>query len=279
MSYMDHLQACNIFDLSKFVPFRMPDNVKIGHIRCDKLVHLAAYPDVLELTAQSVRIKVQHNISEAMGRVTQGLRDAGFLEHWRDELYAVKESFAQEPVFLIERAATPFFGIRAYGVHINGFVRTKEGLKMWVAKRAEDRAICPGMLDNMVAGGQPAGLTLAENIIKECAEEANIGPELARTARPVGMISYRMETDGGVKPDVMFCYDLELPKEFVPQNTDGEVESFTLMPVEEVAEIVRMSFDFKFNCNLVIIDFLIRHGVIDPDDTADYEELVQGLRA
>jgi len=42
---------------------------------------------------------------------------------------------------------------------------------------------------------------------------------------------------------------------------------------------VRDSFEFKFNCNLCIIDFLVRHGVIDPDNEPDYTALAHGLRA
>jgi hypothetical protein len=41
-------------------------------------------------------------------------------------------------------------------------------------------------------------------------------------------------------------------------------------------EILRESEDFKPNCNLVIIDFLIRHGLLDPDQTG-YAELVSSL--
>jgi hypothetical protein len=40
---------------------------------------------------------------------------------------------------------------------------------------------------------------------------------------------------------------------------------------------VRDSEDFKFNVNLVIIDFLIRHGYLGPDDP-DYMEIAEGLR-
>jgi hypothetical protein len=35
--------------------------------------------------------------------------------------------------------------------------------------------------------------------------------------------------------------------------------------------------DFKFNCNLVLIDFFVRHGLIGPDDP-DYEAICRGLR-
>jgi hypothetical protein len=76
----------------------------------------------------------------------------------------------------------------------------------------------------------------------------------------------------------MFCYDLELPRDFSPIAVDGEVESFHLMPIDEVATIIRHGFEFKFNCNLVIIDFLIRHGMLDPDSEPDYTALCEGLR-
>lgn len=275
MAYMDHIRSCNDHDLGKFIPFVTTEAQHIGWVRKDHLDILSSYPDVFRIEEKAITLL---DVSATEG-VTRDLYKRGVLEHWRDEPYVVNEGFGQKPVFQIERCAVPFFGIRAYGVHINGFVRTDDGLKMWIGRRANDRAICPGMLDNMVAGGQPAGLSLQENIIKECAEEANVPESLACKAQPVGLITYTMETDNGLKPDVMFCFDLEVPIDFIPENTDGEVEGFELMPVEQVAGIVRGSNQFKFNCNLVIIDFLIRHGVINPDTEPDYEALVRGLRA
>ena len=113
-------------------------------------------------------------------------------------------------------------------------------------------------------GGRPADRPVA------------IPRALADRAVAVGAISYRHQTEEGYKPDVQFCYDLELPRDFVPHNTDGEIESFHLMPIEEVAEIVAGTRDFKFNCNLVVIDFLVRHGILDPS-RPDYLAIVRGL--
>ena len=76
----------------------------------------------------------------------------------------------------------------------------------------------------------------------------------------------------------MFCYDLEVPPDFQPMNTDGEVASFELWPIARVMETIRTTDQFKLNCNLVIIDFCIRHGLIGPDEP-DYLALVQGLRS
>ncbi len=43
-----------------------------------------------------------------------------------------------------------------------------------------------------------------------------------------------METALGIRDDVLFVYDLEVPAEFVPQNRDGEFVDFALMPAAAV---------------------------------------------
>ena len=46
------------------------------------------------------------------------------------------------------------------------------------------------MYDHIVAGGQPHGITLMNNVIKECEEEASIPIELARLAKSTGELSH-----------------------------------------------------------------------------------------
>ncbi len=58
---------------------------------------------------------------------------------------------------------------------------------------------------------------------------------------------------------------------------DGEVESFELLDIQEVARIISETDNFKDNCNLVIIDFLIRQGVVKPESPG-YLKLLSGLR-
>lgn len=101
--------------------------------------------------------------------------------------------------------------------------------------------------------------------------------ELVGGARHVSMVTYNGVSARGLKPDVLYCYDLELPADFEPRNTDGEVEAFMLLPIEEVAALVRDSDEFKLNCNLVIVDFLVRHGFIHAGQ-GGYQALVEGLR-
>jgi 8-oxo-dGTP pyrophosphatase MutT (NUDIX family) len=148
---------------------------------------------------------------------------------------------------------------------------------MWIGRRADDRKVAPGKLDNLVGGGLPLGLSLEENLLKEADEEASLPADLARQAVPVGAISYAMARADGLRRDVLFLYDLELPADIVPRNTDGEVAEFARWPLAETAARVRDTDDFKFNVALVIIDFMVRHGALRPEEP-DYLSILRGLR-
>jgi isopentenyldiphosphate isomerase len=282
MAYLDHIRACNNFDPAGFRPFRVGGD-RVGYLRHALAEELRRWPKVFRVEDGAVALDPALTGFDARSESIDGplrqLAAEGRIEAWRDEPYPVTPDWHVPPVMRIERAACPHFGIRAFGVHLSGFVRKADGLHMWIARRAYDKPTFPGMLDNMVAGGQPLGIGLMENVIKECGEEAGIPEAIARRAIPIGMISYTHQPPEGCKPDQMFCYDLELPETFTPRVTDGEVAEFYLWPIEKVAAVVRDTFEFKFNCNLAIIDFLIRDGVIDPDGEPDYAALIHGLRA
>ena len=164
----------------------------------------------------------------------------------------------------VDRGALPVLGIAAEGVHVNGLVRRRSAVHLWVARRAADKALDPGKLDHLVAGGIPAGLTPAETLIKEAAEEAGIPPALAAQARAVGQITYGMERPEGLRRDRLHLFDLELPEAFTPEPIDGEVAGFELWPLPRVIAAMRETDEFKFNVNLVLIDLALRLGAIDP---------------
>lgn len=164
----------------------------------------------------------------------------------------------------IDRGALPLFGLIAHGVHMNGLVRRPDGWHLWIGRRAMDKRLDPGKLDHLVAGGIPAGHTAGQALAKEAAEEASIPDALIRRAVPVAEIRYAMERPEGLRRDVLHCYDLELPPDFVPTPSDGEVEFFTLIPLQEACRMVRDGDAFKFNVNLVLLDLFLRRGLIDP---------------
>lgn len=283
MSYLTRIAELNQGHADGLIEFYV-DGRLLGHLHhefADALIQAGgifvrrdrtlALSPALERAAESVR-------SAAIAPVLARLRDAQLITGWRDELFPLIRQFGEPPAILIERAAIPNFGARGFGVHVNGFTRTETGLELWVARRSRSKPTWPGLLDQLVAGGQPAGLGIAANVIKECGEEAGIHPELARRAHAAGTVSYCMQTQAGIRPDLLFVFDLELPADFRPVNTDGEVESFERWPIDQVAAVVSTTNEFKPNCALVVIDFLVRHGVIGPDHP-DYELIVRGLRA
>ncbi|ALJ34577.1 DUF4743 domain-containing protein [Azospirillum brasilense] len=281
MSFLDHIRACNAHDLSGFRPFELEGH-RLGWVRHALAEQLPGVDPGFVVTTDRVTLAPEVRDFEARSSVlahaAQFLVETGAVSALRGEFYPVMPSWGAEPLMRIDRAVVAQFGTPAYGLHVNGFVRQPDGgLSLWIGRRARDREVAPGKLDNMIAGGQPIGLTLAENLVKEAQEEAGIDAALASRAVPVGAVTYRMETEAGLKQDTLFLYDLELDADFVPQNTDGEVERFELWPLDRVAESVRATKDWKFNVNLVVIDFMVRHGWLTPDEP-DYLEIVRGLR-
>lgn len=170
---------------------------------------------------------------------------------------------ADGPVLaVLDRGALPSFGVVSEGVHVNGLVHRADGLHLWIAWRSRTKHLDPGKLDHLVAGGIPAGLSPAQTLVKEAAEEAAVPEALAATAAYVGRVSYAMERPEGLRRDRLHCYDLALPDDFDPRAADGEVELFELWPIGRVLATVRDTDDFKFNVNLVLIDLFLRLELI-----------------
>ena len=159
----------------------------------------------------------------------------------------------------LDRGAAHWFGIRAFGVHCNGYVQRGDGIHYWVGRRSSHKPSFPGMLDNTVAGGMPRGLGVRETLAKEAGEEASIPQALIMGARRAPDIRYIVEAESGLRVDHLFCFDLELPEHFHPTPGDDEVASFDLLPLAEVAALVATRQHFKFNCNWVLDAFLQRH--------------------
>jgi 8-oxo-dGTP pyrophosphatase MutT (NUDIX family) len=279
VAYLDHIRACNTFDPARFRPFVVAGET-VGAVPNDLVPRLLRFEGVFEADARAVRMSDRLDgfdaRTEAMAGALKALDGEGRMGGWRDEPFRVASDFGAAPLLKMERAGAPLFGVTSYGVHVNGFVRGPAGLAMWVGRRSPTKPNYPDMLDNLCAGAVPFGLGARETLIKEAHEEASIPAAIAGTALPVGAIRYCCEGDGGLRPDVLFAYDLELPADFVPRPGDGEIAEYMLWPIAEVAEQVRDTFDFKFNCNLVIVDFLIRHGLIAADEP-DFLALVEGL--
>lgn len=282
MRYLDHVRRCNAHDMADYVPWRIAGRTA-GYVRHALARRLVDFPDVFSVGATGLALAETLDTLAKRGEAMEGLlarlREEGLCGAARNEPYAVVERVGGPQLMTVDRTAASILGIISTGFHLNGTVSAGGDLAMWIARRSLTKITFPGQLDNIVAGGQPATISVAENVIKECQEEADIPAGLARQARPVGLISYTMAVADGLRRHAMYVYDLDMPEDFTPRPFDGEVENFQLMAIADVAGIVQSSLDdFKFNCSLVVIDFLIRHGMIAPSDP-DYFDLVTGLKA
>ncbi len=278
MSFAERIRFCNSYEPSRAVPL-FAGRERIGRVRRDNAALLSGFGEVFAVEKDRVRLVAKGGpaeLSAAVDRVVDALLARKQIPKWRNETFDIAPFWGAPALFRLDRGAVPFFGCRAYGVHLNGYRREGNALLLWVGRRSPTKRVAPNKLDNLVAGGIGSGYGIEETLAKEGAEEAAIAPETIARAIPVGALSYRMETADGVRDDVLFTYDLELPGNFVPQNRDGELVEFTLMPVEAALERIRATTDFKFNVNLVILDFAVRHGVLRPSEP-EYLAVASGL--
>jgi 8-oxo-dGTP pyrophosphatase MutT (NUDIX family) len=250
--YLRHLRACNNVALpGERLPFRI-GAAQVGWVKPEFAARLAAFPAI----TAGVDGLTLHD-GAALPSIARQLADAGCYR-WRREEFDIRAEPGGPVLARLDRGALPAFGVLALGVHVNGLVRSADGLHLWVARRAATKHLDPCKLDHIVAGGVPAGLTPAETLIKEADEEAAIPASLARQAVEVARIGYAMERPEGLRRDLLYCYDLDLPGDFVPRAADGEVEAFELWPIGRVQQTVRDTDEFKFNVNLVLIDLFQR---------------------
>jgi Domain of unknown function (DUF4743) len=145
------------------------------------------------LTLSSICGTTFESRSAAVAAVTEKLKNQNIITGWRNELFPVAPTFYDDPVFAMERAAVSYLGVIEYGVHVIGLVKssTDGAYQMWMARRSKSKSKFPGMMDHIAAGGQPIGLSLTENVVKECYEEAGIPEGIARQGlRPAGAVTY-----------------------------------------------------------------------------------------
>ncbi|HMD64228.1 MAG TPA: DUF4743 domain-containing protein, partial [Stellaceae bacterium] len=206
MSFRHHIVSCNNYDSACVVPLFAGPN-RVGLLRRDNAAALRRFPDVFAVADDRVSLLARGDVA-AVSRAVDAVVDALVAEKrvpkWRNETFDVAPRWGAPPVFHLDRGAVPFFGTRAYGVHLNGYRREAGTLQLWVGRRSPDKRVAPDKLDNLVAGGIGNGHGLQETLLKEGEEEASIPHSLTSRAVPVGAVSYRMESELGIRDDVLF---------------------------------------------------------------------------
>ena len=229
MSYLQRIRYCHQAKMGRYIPFYI-EQTRLGWITPSFVEALKGRLDIFQIEDTKVVLNPALNSYDertlAVAPVFRQLYEEGVIDTWVGEAYPVALNY-EEPAYMeVERSAALYLGINKYGVHMNGLVMKNGIVYVWVPVRSRDRKFYPGKLDQMVAGGQPAGIGLMDNLVKEAAEEAAIPAEIARQAEYCGRLSYSMDTKRGLEHTTLYNFDLWLPEDFTPFNTDGEVESF-----------------------------------------------------
>lgn len=267
-------------------------------------------PDPATVPRSTYRVSFHPSIdtpakrTDVMKKLCERWRDSGSIyqdiigpKKWRNEMYPVyrnpfgvhrahdlkagDDSDDGNYAFEMERSACALFGVITYGVHMTIYQQAHGSeMQIWVPTRSRTKQTWPGYLDNSVAGGIPSGMSVFESLVKEAAEEASIDQEItSKYAKCAGSISYYRQTSAGwLQPEIEYVYDMKIPDDgdttlFQPKPADGEVESFNLLPLHVVISKMKQGL-FKANCAVVLIDFLIRHGYLTPDNDPDFMEII-----
>ena len=219
------------------------------------------HPDLVDLATLHLGEELDASSLDEVLALCESIRAR--VDLWMDEPFGFYLPGQAQPIGSVPRGSVSHLGIRAYGVHANGYTYRDGQLHMWVAKRALDKPTFPGLWDNMVGGGLTAGHTPEEVLEKETLEEAGLSLDQARNVQYQGTLNYQHAHASGIRNDCLYVYDIELPPDVEPIPNDGEVDCFECWPIEKVLEVVDSTEDFKYNCNLVIAEFLLRHKALE----------------
>lgn len=169
----------------------------------------------------------------------QHCQTQGLLPGWRHEAFAfwfdgcTEPLTDQPPLLAVERAGFRFLGLMSHAVHLNGF--TPEGA-LWCGRRSARKATDPGLLDNVTAGGLPAGESPLGCARRELWEEAGLRWPDERQVHTAGWVRTRRAEPEGWHDESLLVLNLTLQAEQCPHNQDGEVQEFLCLTAPEVLQ-------------------------------------------
>ena len=255
--------AARSHDPSLRVPFVVDGRV-VGSVARAHLPALAAWPLWLRVDDTGVALLAAER-DAALASVNAALRAQGLIRAWRDEAFPLFDPDTRAVLAHIERAATRFWGTLTLGAHANGYVADAAGqpTHVWIAQRSPHKATDPGLFDNLIGGGVPAGQSPLQALVREGWEEAGLQPDQLAGAVAGRVIRLQREIPEGLQVEDLHVYDLRLSADVMPVNQDGEVARFELLPVAQALALAAGD-TMTVDAALVTLDFGLRHGLLAP---------------
>ena len=260
--------AAGAREVAARVPFVVAGR-RVGSVARAHLHALRAWPAHLAVEADRVTL-VAADREPALAELHAALRAQGLIRAWRDETFPLLDPETREPLALMERASTRFWGTLTLGAHLNGYVAGSDGRPehLWIAQRSSAKPTDPGAFDNLVGGGVPAGQSALEALVREAWEEAGLAADLMAAAQPGRVLRLHRDIPEGRQLEDLHAWDLALPRGWAPHNHDGEVAGFRLLPVAD-ALVLAAGATMTVDAALVTLDFGLRHGLFAPAEAAE----------
>ncbi len=271
------LERARLHDRAARLPFRV-DGREVGSVPRRALARVSMQCPGFVVDERAVELEVPAaQRDSALAMANQALRAAGLIAGWRDETIPLLDPATGQALATLERAAARFWGSLTLGAHATGWIAGADGrpAALWIARRALSKATDPGLYDNLVGGGVPAGQTPLSTLEREAWEEAGLPRDRWRQLSPGRTIALERDVPEGLQREWLHSWDIELHPEDEPRNQDGEVESFTLVPVAQALDLAA-GREMTVDASLVTLDFALRRGLLP---AAEHQALAPRLAA
>lgn len=279
MMVIEHILPFKIDSLDDFVPV-LVDGRQIGWTTHDFSKKVSHFSDVWVLGPAGLTLSPRFTDFEGRRKAVDdnfvAMSDQGIIPKMPDysafggiDWLAVHAHEDGEVLFTVKRFYACFLGIQIHSVVMNGFT----GDKYWTAIRSQNVESGAGKLDLIVAGAIRHGESRYEALQHEGFEEAGLTAADLQNAVEVGRLHVPNIHKNGFFFDEWFSvFDLDLGDKQPIVNLPVEVDGFKLLTIPQLLANVENGDVFKQHINLVVTDFLIRHGHLTPDHPR-FEEL------
>ncbi|KAK5990529.1 hypothetical protein PT974_08798 [Cladobotryum mycophilum] len=224
----------------------------------------------------------------------------GCFKKWlikKSDYHPIRGLDAKLAGLVIASPARGIFGIVTTGVHMNMFTVKSGKIHVWVSKRSQNVTYA-GKLDQVVAGAMDPddNMDPLVTLQREAMEEAGLTVDVSTglvtrngiyvgRVTPEPKISFYDQKDhiagseeGHVEPGIRYTFDLQVNPGFIPFPEEPDsIDRFMLKPIEEVKSDLKNA-EWKPNCGLVMLDFLLRKGEIQQCDDEHFGMLRSGLQ-
>lgn len=226
----------------------------IGSVERDYLGRLHLDVGVVQEAERSGQAgwEVKGELTQSLHAIALAMRDGGLAHAWRDEQLAIHDEQGRH-LGTVERAAVRPLGITTFAVHLVGM--SPDG-RHWVQQRSLTKANDPGLWDTLVGGMVPASDSFGEALERETWEEAGLRMDQLLGLRHCGRVSTSRpsrDVQAGYVREHIDWYRCTLPEGLQPENQDGEVDQFRLMPGAEVAQRLERD-EFTVEAALILIE-------------------------